>query len=198
MAVLFYRSPRPRSCISAGGAAGNTDEMLFRPESLTEFASQSPKLQPLFAVIAEMAAATREALGEERIQWLAGLPHKQLRSDCARARQSGEFLARAGAYRHWMPSWSLHAPLGQSIAAHAHIHHSYIRSVSGMIVANTGSVFYDGDRRASYLLLDDSTPSIRRVEYDAARVSSRLLPSADFLAAIGSPESSESARPQMP
>src|SRR6266481_7603325 len=60
------------------GVVGNTDEMLFRPESLQEFASQSPKLQPLFAVIEEMAAATREALGEERLNWLRGLPRNQI------------------------------------------------------------------------------------------------------------------------
>ena len=30
------------------GVFGNTDEMLFRPESLTDFASRSPGLQPLF------------------------------------------------------------------------------------------------------------------------------------------------------
>src|ERR1700736_1766878 len=48
------------------GVVGNTDEMLFRPESLTEFAKQSPALQPLFAAIEEMAVATREALGEAR------------------------------------------------------------------------------------------------------------------------------------
>src|SRR6266446_3555892 len=30
------------------GVVGNTDEMLFKPDSLTEFAKQSPKLQPLF------------------------------------------------------------------------------------------------------------------------------------------------------
>src|SRR5260370_20736793 len=56
------------------GVVGNTDEMLFSPESLTEFAKQSPKLQPLFAAIEEMAAATRAALGEERIAWLRCLP----------------------------------------------------------------------------------------------------------------------------
>ncbi|PYU18021.1 MAG: YfcE family phosphodiesterase, partial [Acidobacteria bacterium] len=40
-----------------------------------------------------------------------------------------------------------------------------------MIVANTGSVGlpYDGDRRAAYLLLDESEPSIRPVEYDVDR-----------------------------
>src|ERR1700733_7605033 len=48
------------------GVVGNTDEMLFRPESLTEFAQQSPKLQPMFAIIEEMAAATRAVLGEDR------------------------------------------------------------------------------------------------------------------------------------
>src|SRR5450755_4006512 len=47
------------------GVVGNTDEMLYRPESLTEFASHSPKLQSLWAAIGEMAAASREALGDE-------------------------------------------------------------------------------------------------------------------------------------
>ena len=46
------------------GVAGNTDEMLFSPKSLQEFAKQSPQLQSLFAVIEEMAEATREVLGE--------------------------------------------------------------------------------------------------------------------------------------
>jgi predicted phosphodiesterase len=31
------------------GVVGNVDEMLFNPASLTEFASQSPQLKPLFA-----------------------------------------------------------------------------------------------------------------------------------------------------
>lgn len=37
------------------GVLGNADEMLARPESLEEFASQSPKLEGLFAAIREMA-----------------------------------------------------------------------------------------------------------------------------------------------
>src|SRR5258707_1206609 len=59
------------------GVVGNTDEMLFKPESLAEFANQSPQLRPLFAVIEEMALATREALGEERLGLLRGLPRRQ-------------------------------------------------------------------------------------------------------------------------
>jgi diadenosine tetraphosphatase ApaH/serine/threonine PP2A family protein phosphatase len=63
--------------------------------------------------------------------------------------------------------------LGQPISVYAHIHRPYIRSVPNpdvreRLVANTGSVSlsYDGDRRASYLLLDGLRPTIRRVDYD--------------------------------
>ena len=49
------------------GVLGNTDEMLFRPESLEEFARQSSAPPSLWTAIREMAAATRTKLGEERI-----------------------------------------------------------------------------------------------------------------------------------
>ena len=94
---------------------------------------------------------------------------------------------------------SVYTPLGQPIAIYGHIHRSYIRSVSGMIVANTGSVSlsYDGDRRAAYLLLDESKPEIRRVEYDVDRELKALagcgFPHADWVAKM-----LESASPQMP
>jgi predicted phosphodiesterase len=154
------------------GVVGNTDEMLFRPESLTEFAGQLPKLQPMFAAIGEMAAATREMLGEERLAWLRGLPRMQVHAPMALVHASPESLWRAPA-----PEASdaeleaVYAPLGQPVAIYGHIHRSYIRSLSEMTVANTGSVSmsYDGDRRAGYLLLDGSTPTIRRVEYDVDR-----------------------------
>src|SRR5260370_23974247 len=72
------------------GVLGNTDEMLARPESLTEFASQSPNLQPLFDAIAEMAAATREALGEERLAWVRNLPPSQIHCPIALGHASPE------------------------------------------------------------------------------------------------------------
>ena len=59
------------------GVVGNTDEMLFRPESLREFIRQSPQLGSLSAAIEEMAVVTREALGEERLAWLRGLPRNR-------------------------------------------------------------------------------------------------------------------------
>ena len=151
------------------GVVGNTDEMLFRPESLEEFAGQLPNLQPLLGTIRSMAAATREALGEERLAWLRGLPCKQVHNPMALVHASPENPWRAPAPEASDAELeSVYEPLGQPIAVYAHVHRPYIRNVSGMIVANTGSVGlpYDGDRRASYLLLDGSQPAIRRVEYE--------------------------------
>jgi predicted phosphodiesterase len=182
------------------GVVGNTDEMLYRPESLTEFAIQSPGLQSLFAVVQEMAVATREVLGEERLAWLRGLPRSQTHGPMALVHASPESPWRAPAPEASDAELeSVYSPLGQPIAIYAHIHRSYIRRVSGMIVANTGSVSlsYDGDRRARYLLLDESEPAIRRVEYDVDRelkaLSSCGLPHSDWVAKI-----LESGRPQMP
>ena len=182
------------------GVVGNTDEMLFRSESVQEFARQSPKVQPLLAAIEEMVAATREALGEERLAWLRGLPRSQIHGPMALVHASPESPWRSPAPEASEAELeSVYSPLGQPIAIYAHLHRSYIRSVSGMVVANTGSVSlsYDGDRRAAYLLLDESKPAIRRVEYDLDKelkaLSSCGLPHADWVAKI-----LDSGRPQMP
>jgi predicted phosphodiesterase len=182
------------------GVVGNTDEMLFRPDSLTEFVKQSPALQSLFAAVAEMAVATREALGEERLAWLRALPRTQIHGPMALVHASPETAWRAPAPEASDAELaSVYSPLSQPIAVYAHIHRSYIRSVGEMIVANTGSVSlsYDGDRRAAYLLLDESKPEIRRVEYDVERELKALsicgLPHADWVA-----KTLESGRPQMP
>src|SRR5882724_533686 len=107
------------------GVAGNTDEMLWRPESLEEFASQSsPALGSLFAAVADMAAATREMLGEERVAWLHGLPRVQSHGPVALVHASPENLWRAPS-----PEASdaeleaVYSPLGQRVAVYAHIHH---------------------------------------------------------------------------
>ncbi len=154
------------------GVMGNTDEMLFRPESLKEFASQSPEIQPLLVGIEEMAAATREVLGEERLAWLRSLPLTWIQAPMALVHASPDTAWRAPAEDASDAELeSVYAPLGQPIAIYAHVHHPYVRTVSGMIVANTGSVglSYDGDRRAAYLLLDEFDLVIRRVDYDVAK-----------------------------
>jgi predicted phosphodiesterase len=182
------------------GVVGNGDEMLFMPESLQEFAKPLPQLQHLFAMIEQMAAGTREMLGEGRIGWLRGLPRMQIHGPMALVHASPESPWRApDPEASDAELESVYGPLGQSIAIYGHIHRSYIRSVSGMIIANTGSVSlsYDGDRRAAYLLLDEFKPSIRRVEYDVDRevrtLSDSGMPHADWVAKI-----LETGRPQMP
>jgi predicted phosphodiesterase len=187
------------------GVAGNTDEMLSTPETLEEFASSLPALQPLWTAIREMAAAAREALGETRLAWLRDLPRIQKHGPMALVHASPESTWRAPAHTASDAELeSVYSTLGQPIAAYGHIHHPYIRSVKDMLVVNTGSVSlsYDGDRRAAYLLLENSKldafgPTIRRVEYDVDREIKALFdcrcPHADWIAKI-----LESAAPQMP
>jgi predicted phosphodiesterase len=182
------------------GVVGNTDQMLTSPETFDEFANQSPKLQSLWAVLREMAGATREALGEERLAWLRSLPLIQLYAPIALVHASPEDPWRAPAPEASDDELqSLYGPLGQPVVIYGHIHRPYIRALSGMILANTGSVGlpYDGDRRASYLLIDDSKPEIRRVEYDMSRELGALsrsgFPHADWVA-----RTLESGAPQMP
>jgi putative phosphoesterase len=189
------------------GVLGNTDELLFDPEALTKFASQSPEhLLPLFNAIEERAAATREALGEDRLDWLRTLPRTQLRDQMALVHASPQNLWTAP-----VPEASdeelepVYSSLSRPVVIYAHIHRPYVRTVhlirklGEMIVANTGSVSlsYDGDRRASYLLLDESRPSIRRVEYDVDWEIEALnncgLPHSDWVARM-----LETARVQMP
>jgi predicted phosphodiesterase len=152
------------------GVVGNTDEMLFNPESLKEFAAnQSAALQPLFATIEDMAAVTREKLGEERLAWLCNLPRMDIEGPIA--------LVHAGPHTPWRAPKqdasdaelkAVYGQLGKPVAVYGHIHHPFVRSIPGMIVANTGSVglSYDGDPRAAYLLLDGANAQIRRVAYD--------------------------------
>lgn len=183
------------------GVAGNTDELLARPASLAEFAAQSPSsLRPLFVVIEEMAAATRASLGEERLAWLHDLPRELQRGSMALVHASPADLWRAPVPEASDADLeSAYGSLGQSIAVYAHIHRPYIRGIGRRTIVNAGSVSlsYDGDPRASYLLLDEDKPSIRRVAYDLDKELEALancgLPHADWIA-----RSLRSARPEMP
>ena len=56
------------------GVLGNTDEMLIRPEALEAFAGQSKAPPVLWERVREIGAATRTALGEERLAWIGRLP----------------------------------------------------------------------------------------------------------------------------
>ena len=173
------------------GVRGNTDEMLWAPESLTAFAAKTPQLGPLLKLIQDLIPPTLASLGKERLRWLEGCP----------ARHAGEGFSLVHAspgdlWRAPMPNASdeelqkMYAPLGSAIVVYGHIHRPYIRRVGEMTVANTGSVSqsYDGDRRASYLVIEGESVSIRRVEYDVESEANELLrsglPHAEWMAKI--------------
>ena len=77
-----------------------------------------------------------------------------------------------------------------SIAVYGHIHRPFVRSVDQLTVANSGGagMSYDGDPRASYVLIDDGAPTVRRVEYDieaeVRELKRRSHPHADWLGSI--------------
>lgn len=180
------------------GVLGNTDEMLFRPQSLQDFAAKLPAMQPMFAAIEEMAAATRAAIGEERLEWLRTLPLVQAHGPLALVHASPQSCWRApNPEAADAELKSVYTALGHAVAVYGHIHRPYIRGMAGLTVANTGSVSlsYDGDPRAAYLLVDDGVASIRRVVYDIDRELQALaasgLPHADWTARMLS-----TARPQ--
>jgi predicted phosphodiesterase len=182
------------------GVMGNGEEGLSMPETLEEFVGKSTAPPMLWVAVREMLAATRAALGEERLAWLRGLPRVQVHERMALVHASPESPWRAPVPEASDAELeSVYSPLSTPVAVYGHIHRSFARSISGMIVANSGSVSlsYDGDRRASYLLLDDSKPTIRRVEYELDREVKALigcgLPHSEWIG-----RTLQSASPQMP
>ncbi len=187
------------------GVLGNGEEALSMPETLEEFASQSAAPASLWAATRELMAATRELLGEERLIWLRGLPRVQIRGSIALVHASPVSAWRSpGPDASDAELKSVYGPLGRPIAVYGHIHRSFFRSVPAlqqtqMLVANSGSVSlsYDGDHRAAYLLLDESTPTVRRVEYDVDKELKTLstcgLPHWDWIV-----KTLRNASPQMP
>jgi predicted phosphodiesterase len=151
------------------GVRGNTDEMLWAPERLADYAAANPKIAPILAMVQETISPTLASIGEERLRWLKGLPSLYSQHGFSLVHASPDDLWRAP-----MPNasddelHSTYAALRAPIVVYGHIHQPFIRRIPGLTVANTGSVSqsYDGDRRASYLVMDGESITIRRVEYD--------------------------------
>ncbi len=182
------------------GVFGNSDESIARPETLEEFAKQSLAPPSLWDAVREMREFARDALGEKRLTWLRTLPRIFLHPPVALVHASPASAWRSPAANASDDEFeSAYSQLGQPIAVYGHIHQPFVRAVRGFTVVNTGSASqsYDGDPRASYALLEDGVPTIRRVEYDIDQeinaMIGRKLPHADWMArTLGS------ARPQLP
>ncbi len=123
------------------GVFGNTDAAVARPATLEEFAAQSPAPQSLWDAVREMTAFTREALGEERIAWLDGLPSVLIHPPVALVHASPADAWRsplAGATDSELEL--IYSPLGQAVAVYGHIHQPFVRNTAELTVINSGSV----------------------------------------------------------
>lgn len=173
---LALMGPRPAEVVDRirelgwSGVVGNTDELLWRPEERERQLERAPKLSALLGLLFDLYAPdTRERLGEERIEWLRGLPRGLREDDLALVHARPGDLWRAPAAG--APDEELvgaYSGLRAARVAYGHIHRPFVRALEGLTVVNAGSVGlpWDGDTRASYALFEDGGARIVRVEYD--------------------------------
>jgi putative phosphoesterase len=163
------------------GIVGNTDQLLWRPEEQAVQERNAPKLRGLLAVLfGEYAPATRELLGEHRLAWLRGLPAEHRADDVAVVHASPGDLWRAPPPDAEDVTFeATYEPCGAATVVYGHIHRPFVRRLDRFVVANSGSIGspFDGDPRASYLLLDAGDAQVIRVEYDIERETSLLVQS---------------------
>jgi putative phosphoesterase len=168
---LVFNGPHPAECIDRirergwPGVMGNTDEALWTlPATLSENSVR------IFKVI---AGATTSLLGAERVAWLKTLPLEWRDADRAAVVHAvpGDTWKIVPTDASDAELQEIYGPLGAALVVYGHIHRPYLRIVGDFTLANSGSVGmpFDGDRRASYLLIDDGRPKIRRVGYNVRR-----------------------------
>jgi putative phosphoesterase len=158
------------------GVMGNTDEMLVQPEALDEFAAQSNVPPSVWVAVRGVATATRAMLGEERLGWLHTLPRTITQTEFALVHASPTSPWRAPAADATEAEIeATYGSMGEPVVAYGHTHLPTIRRLGTngtpklLINAGSAGLPYDGDQRASYLLLDNGEPTIRRVEYNVGR-----------------------------
>jgi predicted phosphodiesterase len=160
------------------GVLGNTDEVLWTQERMTEMAAVHPKLAPLLGRLREMIEPMRERIGNQRLLWLRTLPSVYAGDGFAVVHASPGDLWRAPMVNASDEEvQKTYTGLDSPTVVYGHIHVPYVRRLAGMTVANAGSVSqsYDGDRRAAYAVIDRGNVTIRRVEYDVDSEAKDLL-----------------------
>jgi putative phosphoesterase len=173
---LVLMGPRPAEVIDRirdlgwQGVLGNTDELLWRPEEQQRLRDRAPHLRTLLRLLFEAYAPdTLERIGDERLAWLRELPVELRIGDVTVVHAAPAELWRAP-----MPDAedeeleAVYGPVRAGTVVYGHIHRPFTRTVTAMVVANAGSAGmpWDGDPRASYLLVDDGEVEIIRVAYD--------------------------------
>jgi putative phosphoesterase len=151
------------------GVLGNTDEVLWNTQGVERMMAAAPKLSSLLKIIGQCAVATRNLIGESRLKQLQQLPLEIRQGDLVLLHASpGDLWKSPMDPSDDVALENVYGSLRAKMVIYGHIHKPFIRDVSNFTVCNSGSVGmpYDGDPRASYLLLTDGRPEIRRVEYD--------------------------------
>ncbi|HEX6508596.1 MAG TPA: metallophosphoesterase family protein [Chloroflexota bacterium] len=171
---LAALGPRPAEAVDRvrelewPGVAGNWD-LAYLPGGMDRVKTMPPAVGSLLEPLAAWAEAR---LGSERVAWLSGLPREHRESELALLHASPTDIwvaPQADADNRTLSD--TYGALGAEQVVYAHIHHPFVRRLPGLTMANSGSVGlpYDGDPRASYLLIEDGSPAVRRVEYDIER-----------------------------
>jgi putative phosphoesterase len=173
------------------GIIGNTDEVLWKPQPLHDLAERLPALKPTWDLVLDDVARTRSLIGDDRMQWLRKMPGQWTGHGLSIVHATpGDTWKAPGPSSPDEELASAYAALPSPVVVYGHIHVPFIRQLGNCVVANSGSVGmpYDGDRRASYLIIDNGHPTIQRVEYDidgeVEALAARKHPHADWLAAI--------------
>jgi predicted phosphodiesterase len=185
---LMSGGPRPAEVIDRiretnwPGVYGNTDEMLWMPQRVSETLQASHLNRIRDLVLTHTIPATLSAVGDERLAWLRALPR--------RWSEGGLTVVHAVPDDVWpaVPANAsdeeldrVYGVLGSKHVVYGHIHRPFVRPLSTFTVVNSGAVSlsYDGDRRAAYALIDGDHVEIRRVDYDIEEEIRLLLRSDD-------------------
>jgi hypothetical protein len=152
------------------GVLGNTDELLWTQKRLTEMATAHPTLAPLLGRLREMTEPMRNRVGDERLRWLQTLPIVHAGEGFAVVHASPKDLWRAPmANAADQEIRSTYSELRTAMVIYGHIHVSYVRPLSGITVANAGSISHVLRRRPVRRLCadrrrkcDDSARGVRR------------------------------------
>ena len=182
------------------GVYGNAEEMLWLPEQVARNVPGPQFERMRNVVLTATIPFVREAIGTERLNWLQSLP--------TRWTHAGVAVMHAGPDDVWRSPWSnasdeeltsVYGPLGYRTVVYGHIHHPFVRHLSTLTVANSGSLSfsYDGDPRAAYVLIDDDDVVVRRVEYNVEE-EIRLLAAARYPDAEWMAQMYRAARPVPP
>ena len=193
---LVVNGPKPNDVVAVirelgwAGVVGNTDEMLWKLDDLDDKLSQMPRLAPLLTTMYEHTApAALERLSTDNLGWLKQLP--------ADLDIDGTVILHASPNNLWRAPApdasdeelaSTYEALQGRVVIYGHIHRPFVRKLENTFIANSGSVglTWDGDPRASYLIVDDGVPEVVRVEYDVekevAPLSTERFPYSEWLA----------------